>query len=180
MDIKPRCNFKAIVAVCDDWGIGADGDMVVENKADMRHFVALTKGCTVIMGRKTLESFPGGRPLKNRRNIVLTRDPLFTRDGVEVVHSLDGALGALASDEEAWVIGGGSIYEQFLPFCCEAEVTITRIRFSPTSMRTRYGRSLRAAVSRRLRMGRAMRALTMSSRPSAGCIGSIYAPFGYY
>lgn len=124
MDIKPRCNLKAIVAVCDDWGIGADGDMVVENKADMRHFVVLTKGRTVIMGRKTLESFPGGRPLKNRRNIVLTRDPLFTRDGVEVVHSLDGALGALASDEEAWVIGGGSIYEQFLPFCCEAEVTI--------------------------------------------------------
>lgn len=124
MDIKPRCNLKAIVAVCDDWGIGADGDMVVENKADMRHFVVLTKGCTVIMGRKTLESFPGGRPLKNRRNIVLTRDPLFTRDGVEVVHSLDGALGALASDEEAWVIGGGNIYEQFLPFCCEAKVTI--------------------------------------------------------
>ena len=68
-------NLKAIVAVCDDWGIGANGDMVVSNRADMRHFVSCTKGHTVIMGRKTLESFPGARPLKDRRNIVLTRDP---------------------------------------------------------------------------------------------------------
>lgn len=69
-----RCKLSAIVAVCDDWGIGCEGDMVVSNRADMRHFVACTKGCPVIMGRKTLLSFPGGRPLKNRRNIVLTRD----------------------------------------------------------------------------------------------------------
>ena len=58
------CELKAIVAVCDDWGIGRDGDMVVSNRADMRHFVNKTKGHPVIMGRKTLESFPGGRPLK--------------------------------------------------------------------------------------------------------------------
>lgn len=69
------CELKAIVAVCDDWGIGRDGDMVVANRADMRHFVNKTKGHPVVMGRKTLESFPGGRPLKDRRNIVLTRDP---------------------------------------------------------------------------------------------------------
>ena len=65
------CKLSAIVAVCDDWGIGCEGDMVVSNRADMRHFVVCTKGCPVIMGRKTLLSFPGGRPLKNRRNIVL-------------------------------------------------------------------------------------------------------------
>ena len=65
------CKLSAIVAVCDDWGIGCEGDMVVSNRADMRHFVACTKGCPVIMGRKTLLSFPGARPLKNRRNIVL-------------------------------------------------------------------------------------------------------------
>lgn len=116
-------NLKAIVAVCDDWGIGADGDMVVSNRADMRHFVQKTSGHTVIMGRRTLESFPGGRPLKNRRNIVLTRDTSFARWGAEVVHSLDEALAALADGEEAWVIGGGKVYAEFLPYCVEAEVT---------------------------------------------------------
>ena len=107
------CKLSAIVAVCDDWGIGCEGDMVVSNRADMRHFVACTKGCPVIMGRKTLLSFPGGRPLKNRRNIVLTRDMGFTREGVDVVHSVGEALSAVADELVAWVIGGG----------VEAEVT---------------------------------------------------------
>ncbi len=75
--------LSAIVAVCDDWGIGREGDMLVANRADMRHFVRCTKGHTVILGRKTLESFPGGRPLKDRRNIVLTRDASFTCAGAE-------------------------------------------------------------------------------------------------
>ena len=109
------CQLKAIVAVCDDWGIGRDGDMVVSNRADMRHFVTCTKGHPVIMGRKTLESFPGGRPLKDRRNIVLTRDGSFTREGVEVVHSVDEALTAVSDEDVAWVIGGGTVYEQLLP-----------------------------------------------------------------
>lgn len=117
------CELKAIVAVCDDWGIGRDGDMVVSNRADMRHFVNKTKGHPVIMGRKTLESFPGGRPLKDRRNIVLTRDASFEREGVEVVHSVDEALAAVADEDVAWVIGGGAVYGQFLPYCVEAEVT---------------------------------------------------------
>lgn len=117
------CCLKAIVAVCDDWGIGREGDMVVSNRADMRHFVNKTKGHPVIMGRKTLESFPGGKPLKNRRNIVLTRDATYERDGVEVVHSVDKALAAVADEDVAWVIGGGAVYEQFLPHCVEAEVT---------------------------------------------------------
>lgn len=117
------CELKAIVAVCDDWGIGRDGDMVVSNRADMRHFVASTKGHPVIMGRKTLESFPGGRPLKDRRNIVLTRDADFAREGVETVHSVDGALEAVADEDVAWVIGGGAVYGQLLPYCVEAEVT---------------------------------------------------------
>lgn len=117
------CQLKAIVAVCDDWGIGRDGDMVVSNRADMRHFVTCTKGHPVIMGRKTLESFPGGRPLKDRRNIVLTRDGSFAREGVEVVHSVDEARAAVADEEVAWVIGGGAVYEQLLSYCVEAEVT---------------------------------------------------------
>lgn len=117
------CKLSAIVAVCDDWGIGLDGGMVVENREDMRHFVARTTGHAVIMGRRTLESFPGGRPLKNRRNVVLTRDPSFSREGVEVVHGVDEALAAVSNEDEAWVIGGGAIYEQLLPHCECAVVT---------------------------------------------------------
>lgn len=119
----PLPNLHAIVAVCDDWGIGAAGGMVVENRADMRHFVAKTSGHTVLMGRKTLESFPGGRPLKNRRNIVVTRDEAFAREGIEVARSLEEALGLLAPDEQCWVIGGGQVYQALIGACATAEVT---------------------------------------------------------
>lgn len=117
------CKLSAIVAVCDDWGIGLDGGMVVENREDMRHFVACTTGHPVIMGRRTLESFPGGRPLKNRRNVVLSRDSSFLTEGVEVVRSVEDALAAVAGDQEAWVIGGGQVYELLLPHCDRAVVT---------------------------------------------------------
>lgn len=117
------CKLSAIVAVCDDWGIGLDGGMVVENREDMRHFVACTTGHPVIMGRRTLESFPGGRPLKNRRNIVLSRDASFSPEGVEVVSSVEEALAAVAGDQEAWVIGGGQVYELLLPHCDRVVVT---------------------------------------------------------
>ena len=117
------CRLNAIVAVCDDWGIGLDGGMVVENRDDMRHFVECTTGHAVLMGRRTLESFPGGRPLRNRRNVVLTRDPFFSREGVEVVHTLEGALAAVSEEEEAWVIGGGEVYRQLLPRCTRVVVT---------------------------------------------------------
>ncbi len=115
--------LNAIVAVCDDWGIGHSGDMIVENRADMRHFVACTKGHTVIMGRKTLLSFPGARPLKDRRNIVITSDPTFACKGAEVAHSLEDALALIGPDEQAWVIGGGQIYAALLPHCDRAVIT---------------------------------------------------------
>lgn len=118
--------LKAVVAVCEDWGIGCAGGMVVENRADMRHFVRLTTGHAVIMGRRTLESLPGGRPLRNRRNIVLTRDVAFASEGVEVAHSLDEALALAAGEDEAWVIGGGAVYGELLPACEEAVVTFMR------------------------------------------------------
>lgn len=119
----PRANLSAIVAVCDDWGIGRAGDMVVANRADMRHFVRCTKGHTVIMGRKTLMSFPGGRPLRDRRNIVLTRDASFSPEGVEVAASVEAALALIADGEEAWVVGGAEVYRQMLPLCARAIVT---------------------------------------------------------
>lgn len=120
---KMRRNMRAIVAVCDDWGIGRAGDMVVANRADMRHFVRKTTGHTVIMGRRTLQSFPGARPLKNRRNIVLTRSEGIGGDGVEIARSIEDALSLVAPDEEAWIIGGADVYRQLLPCCCEAVVT---------------------------------------------------------
>ena len=118
-----RRDLSAIVAVCDDWGIGIDGGMLVSNRDDMRHFVACTTPGTVVMGRKTLESLPGGRPLKGRRNVVLTRDASFAREGAEVVHSLDEALAAVERDERVWVIGGDSVYHALLPYCSRAVVT---------------------------------------------------------
>lgn len=117
------CQLNAIVAVCDDWGIGLDGDMVVHNRADMRRFVELTMGHPVIMGRRTLESFPGARPLKGRRNVVLTRDASFSPEGVEVAHTVEEALAAVADEPEAWVIGGGQVYAELLGRCARAEVT---------------------------------------------------------
>ena len=119
----PLPNLNVIVAVCDDWGIGIDGGMLVDNRADMRHFVRHTKGYTVLMGRKTLESFPGGQPLKGRRNVVITHDPDFAREGVDVAHSIDEALAMVADDPEVWLIGGGTIYRELLPLCTRAEIT---------------------------------------------------------
>ena len=119
----PLPNLNVIVAVCDDWGIGIGGGMLVDNRADMRHFVRHTKGHTVLMGRKTLESFPGGQPLKGRRNVVITRDPGFAREGVDVAHSIDDALAMVADDPEVWLIGGGMIYRELLPLCTRAEIT---------------------------------------------------------
>ena len=96
---RPLPNLFAIVAVCDDWGIGLDGDMVVSNRADMRHYVRHTKGHTILMGRRTLESFPGGRPLKDRRNVVVTRD-------------------------ESWApVGAVALRAALVPMCSRAVVT---------------------------------------------------------
>ncbi len=116
-------NLHAIVAVCDDWGIGRAGDMLVRNREDMRSFVAHTKGHTVLMGRKTLESFPGAQPLVDRRNIVVSRQPGFAPAGVEVARTLDEALALAAGDDEVWVIGGGQVYAALLPRCSTAVVT---------------------------------------------------------
>lgn len=117
--------MRAIVAVTKDWGIGYKGQLLVRNKADMQAFVRHTKGGTVIMGRTTLESFPGGKPLKGRRNIVLTRDVEFAREGVEVAHSKEEVFQLVAAEdpEHVWIIGGASVYQQFLPYCTQALIT---------------------------------------------------------
>lgn len=113
--------MNAIVAIAENGGIGKDNKLLFRISADLRRFKELTSGHTVIMGRKTLQSLPGGRGLPNRRNIVITHDPDFTAERAEVVHSIDEAL-ALA-DEDAFVIGGASIYRAMLPYCDKVYLT---------------------------------------------------------
>ena len=105
----------AIVAVDEKWGIGRDNALLFNLPADLKRFKELTSGHTVLMGRKTLESLPGGRGLPNRRNIVLTGQRGFTAERAEIVHSPAEAL--LTADEDSWVIGGESVYRMFLPLC---------------------------------------------------------------
>ena len=116
--------MNAIVSVTRDWGIGCDGDLLIPNKADMKYFVEHTRGCTVVMGRKTLESFPGG-PLKGRRNIVISRNADYQVEGVEVVSSAEEALRLVKDEapEKVWLIGGASIYRALLDNCSYAYVT---------------------------------------------------------
>ena len=115
--------MNAIAAVSADWGIGRNNDLLFHIREDMRRFRALTAGGTVITGRKNLDSLPGGRPLPNRRCIVLTRQPDFARDGVEVVHSINEALRLTADLDNVWVIGGGEIYAALLPCCKRCYIT---------------------------------------------------------
>ena len=91
--------MNAIAAVSRDWGIGRAGELLFHIPEDLRRFRALTTGGTVIMGRKTLDSLPGGRPLPNRRNLVLTRNAAFSRPGVEAVRSLEELLALLEGQD---------------------------------------------------------------------------------
>ena len=123
MDQFMNSNMSAIVAVCDDWGIGHEGKLLVKNSDDMKSFVSHTTGHTVVMGRKTYETLPKHAPLKNRRNIIMTRDDSFEAEGFEVAHSVDEVLSMTAADDEVWVMGGGKIYELLLPYCKRLVVT---------------------------------------------------------
>lgn len=120
--------MNLIVAVTENWGIGKDNDLLVSIPEDMKFFRTTTSGKTVIMGRKTLESFPGGNPLKNRVNIVITTDKNYKKDGVILVPSVPAAVVAagMAAEnpsEDVFVIGGASIYRQMLKYVDTAYVT---------------------------------------------------------
>lgn len=118
--------ISAIVAVSPEWGIGDGRDMLYRLPGDLKYFRQTTLGHPVIMGRKTLESFPGGKPLPGRENIVLTRNKSFRAEGVTVVHSLAALRRLLAArkEETFFVIGGGEIYKKLLPDCDTAYVTM--------------------------------------------------------
>ena len=113
--------MNLIVAVDRNWAIGKDGDQFVYLSKDLQNFKNTTMGHAVILGRKTLATFPGGRPLKGRRNLVLSRNPEFQPEGAEVFDDVDSLLAA--APEDAFVIGGGSVYEKLLPYCNRAYVT---------------------------------------------------------
>lgn len=115
--------LKLIAAVAKDGGLGYQGQLLFSIREDMQHFKALTTGKTVIMGRETLDSLPGGRPLPNRRNLVLTRNRDFSRDGTEVFFTPEALLASLSEEEEAWVMGGAEVYRLFLPLCQQLELT---------------------------------------------------------
>ena len=119
--------MNAIVAVDANWAIGRNGDLLFSLPTDMKRFRSLTLDGTIIMGRKTLDSFPGGKALPKRRNIVITRSADLGRENVEIVPSPEDAM-ALAEGTEAdklWVVGGGSIYAAMLPYCKRVYLTKT-------------------------------------------------------
>ena len=122
--------MNLIVAVYDDWGIGKDGTQPVALSADRKFFRQTTRGAAVIVGRRTIEDFPGQQPLPGRTNIALTRSgkeiPGFT-----VCASPEEAAEVAKQSERAFVIGGGSIYQQMLPYCDFAYVT--KVHIAPES-----------------------------------------------
>lgn len=113
--------MNLIVIADQNWGIGKDGDQVVYLKPDLKRFQQLTSGHTIILGRKTLATFPGGNPLKNRRNMILSSNQEFQVEDGEVFHSVEELL--KAAPEDSFVIGGESVYRQLLPYCDKAYVT---------------------------------------------------------
>jgi len=123
--------MKAIVAVDLNWGIGYKGNLLQWIPGDMKFFKRMTLGKVVIMGRETFESLPGKKPLKERMNIVLSKNKGFTNENVIICRSVEELLQLLVnySEEDIFVIGGESIYAQLLPFCSEAYVTKIRNRY---------------------------------------------------
>ena len=113
--------MKVIAAVDENWAIGRNGDQLIYISEDLKHFKALTTGHPVILGRKTLATFPAGRPLKGRRNLILSRDPGFAPPEAEVFSSLEELLAAAPQD--AFVIGGASVYQALLDRCDTACIT---------------------------------------------------------
>ena len=113
--------MNVIVAVDQNWAIGKGGDQLVYIPEDLKHFKALTLGHPVVLGRKTLATFPGGQPLKGRRNLILSATPGYAVEGGEVFPSLEALLPQLP--EDAFVIGGESVYRALLPYCHTAYVT---------------------------------------------------------
>ena len=119
-----------IVAVYDDWGIGCGGTQPIALSTDRKFFRETTKGATVIVGRRTIDDFPGKKPLPGRVNVALTRSDMEI-PGFAVCHSPEEAAEMAKGAEKAFVIGGGTVYRQMLSFCDRAYVT--KVHANPES-----------------------------------------------
>ena len=117
--------MKAILSADRNWGIGYQNKLLVSIPSDMRFFREMTEGKVIVMGRKTLESFPNGLPLKKRINIVLTHDRSYQVKDAVIVHDKEELLEELKKyrEDDVFVVGGGSVYELLLPYCDTAYVT---------------------------------------------------------
>ena len=114
--------MKLIVAADKNWAIGKDNDLLCHLPGDLKYFKERTTGKTVVMGRKTLESLPGGKPLPKRTNIVLTRDESFEKEGCIIIHSIEELLEKYG-EEDLMVMGGAEIYTKLLPYCDTCYIT---------------------------------------------------------
>ena len=117
--------MKMIASADRNWGIGYQNELLTRIPSDMKFFRSKTIGNVIVMGRKTLESFPNGLPLKNRTNIVLTKNRHYDGKGAILVHSMEELLEEIKKypSDEVYCIGGDSIYKQLLPYCDMAHVT---------------------------------------------------------
>lgn len=117
--------MNMIVAVDQNWAIGNKGDLLVRIPADHKMFRQETSGKVVVLGRKTMDTFPGAQPLKNRINVVLTRNTAYRALGCVVVHDLEELAEELKKydSRDVYIIGGSSVYEQLLPWCDTVHVT---------------------------------------------------------
>lgn len=117
--------MKCIVAVDSNWAIGYNNQLLVSIPADMRFFKSETTNKVVVMGKNTLESLPGGKPLPNRTNIVVALEKDYKVPGATVVNSIEEALEAVKEydTDDVYIMGGASIYRQFLQYCDVAHVT---------------------------------------------------------
>ncbi|WP_333650409.1 dihydrofolate reductase [Lacrimispora sp.] len=124
--------MNIIVAVDKNWSIGNQGQLLVSIPEDKKLFREETLGKVIVMGRKTLESLPGKQPLYGRTNIVLTRNPDYKVKGALICHSAEEVLKELQKyrSEDCFIIGGQSIYEEFLPYCDTAHVTYIDYTYS--------------------------------------------------
>ena len=113
----------AIVAVDKNWGIGKDGNQQLFIAPDLKRFKDFTTGNTIILGRKTVATFPNGKPLKNRRNLILSRNPDYAPEGGEVYPDLDSLLAQVDDPDNTYVVGGASVYHTMLPQCHRAYIT---------------------------------------------------------
>ena len=113
----------AIVAVDKNWGIGKDGEQLIYIPEDLKRFKAFTTGNAIILGRKTMYTFPGSKPLKGRRNLILSRTAGFAPEGGEVFPGLEELMEQVTDPDNTYVVGGASVYHTMIGQCDRAYVT---------------------------------------------------------